>query len=153
MHNHIVVLQNDDQVEISDHAGKAAILWETYKKRMGTSHKTSMHFDLDSLFGQRQDSTLFDNLELPFTEEEINDVVKDLPLDKSPGPDGFNNEFFKSCWDIIKGDVLKFIYDFHAGQISLESLNTSYITLIPKGSTPLTANDFRPISLLNCCLN
>ena len=45
-HNHIAVLQNDDQVEISDHAGKAAILWESYKKRMGTSHKTSMHFNL-----------------------------------------------------------------------------------------------------------
>ena len=70
-HNHIVVLQNDDQVEIFDHAGKAAILWESYKKRMGTSHKTSMHFDLDSLFGRRQDQTLFDNLEFPFTEEEI----------------------------------------------------------------------------------
>ena len=151
-HNHIAVLQNDDQVEISDHAGKAAILLDTYKKRMGTSQKTSMHFDLDSMFGQRQGSEIFDNLELPFIEEEIDVVVKDLPTDKSPGPDGFNNEFIKSCWDIIKGDVLKFIYDFHAGQISLESLNTSYITLIPKGSTPLTANDFSPISLLNCCL-
>ena len=148
-HNHIAVLQNDDQVEISDHAGKAAILWESYKKRMGTSHKTTMHFDLESLFGPRQDQAIFDNLELPFTEEEINAVVKDLPLDKSPGPDGFNNEFFKSCWDIIKVDVFRFIQDFHAGQISIESLNTSYITLIPKGSTPLTANDFRPISLLN----
>ena len=57
-----------------------------------------MHFDLESLFGQRQDPTLFDTLELPFTEEEINDVVKELPLDKSPGPDGFNSEFFKACW-------------------------------------------------------
>ena len=43
---------------------------------MGTSHKTSMHFDLESLFQQRQDPTLFESLELPFSEEEINDVVK-----------------------------------------------------------------------------
>ena len=119
---------------------------------MGTSHKTVMHFNLESLFGPKQDQTIFDNLELPFSEEEINDVVKDLPLDKSPGPDGFKNELYKSCWDIIKVDVLRFIQDFHAGQISIESLNTSYITLIPKGSTPMTANDFRTISLLNCCL-
>ena len=152
MHNHIAVLQNEDQVDISDHAGKAAILWDTYKKRTGTSHKTTMHFDLESLFQQRQDPTLFESLELPFSEEEISVVVKELPMDKSPGPDGFNNEFFKACWDIIKGDVLKFISDFHAGQISLESLNTSFITLIPKGNSPLTANDYRPISLLNCCL-
>jgi hypothetical protein len=28
----------------------------------------------------------------------------------------------------------------------------SYITLVPKNSTPTTTNDFRPISLLNCAL-
>ncbi|XP_020179632.1 uncharacterized protein [Aegilops tauschii subsp. strangulata] len=151
-HNHIVILHNEDQMEISDHAGKAAILLDAFKKRMGTSQETTMHFDLVSLYGQRQHSDIFANLELPFTAEEIEAVVHDLPNDKSPGPDGFNNEFLKSCWDIIKEDVLKFIYDFHAGHISLESLNTSFITLIPKGNSPLTANDFRPISLLNSCL-
>ena len=111
-----------------------------------------MHFDLESLYGQKPDASIFENLELPFTEEEVNEVVKELPLDKSPGPDGFNNEFFKSCWDTIKGDVLKLIDDFHAGQLSLESINTSYITLINRTSTPLTANEFRQISLLNSCL-
>ena len=79
-------------------------------------------------------------------------MVKQLPTDKSPGPDGFNNEFFKSCWDIIKPDVTRLIHEFYAGQISLESINTSFITLVPKGPSPSTANDFRPISLLNCCL-
>ena len=69
---------------------------------MGTSQKTSMHFDLVSLFGQRQNSDIFYKLELPFTEEEIDVVVKNFPTDQSPGPDGFNNEFLKSCWDIIK---------------------------------------------------
>ena len=125
-------------MEITDHAGKAALLWNAFRKRLGQSEKTTMHFDLVSLYGQRQHSDIFANLELPFTVEEIEAVVHALPNDKSPGPDGFNNEFLKSCWDIIKGDVLKFIYDFHSEQFSLESLNTSYITLIPKGSTPLT---------------
>ena len=119
---------------------------------MGTYEKTTMHFDLESLYGQQTDVSVFENLELPFTEEEVNEVVNELRVDKSPGPDGFNNDFFKSCWDIIKGDVLKLIADFHAGQLSMESINTSYITLIPKSGTPPTANDFRPISLLNCCL-
>ena len=76
-------------------------------------------------------------------------MVKDLPTDKSPGPDGFNNDFIKACWHIIGADVRNLVHAFHEGNISLESINTSYITLIPKNSAPLTPSDFRPISLLN----
>jgi hypothetical protein len=36
-------------------------------------------------------------LQAPFTDNEIEDVIKDLPNDKSPGPDGFNNDFIKKC--------------------------------------------------------
>ena len=31
MHNHIAMLKNEDQVEITDHAGKAALLWNAFK--------------------------------------------------------------------------------------------------------------------------
>jgi hypothetical protein len=31
----------------------------------------------------------------PFTREEIDSIVKELPNDKSPGLDGFNGFFFK----------------------------------------------------------
>ena len=108
-----------------------------------------MHFDLNSLLQHQASPSDFEQLEIPFSEEEINEVVKNMPSDKSPGPDGFNNEFFKSCWDIIKPDVTRLIHEFYAGKISLASINTSFITLVPKGPTPTTANDFRPISLLN----
>lgn len=88
-------------------------------------------------------------MEKPFTVEEINDVVKNLPIDKSPGPDGFNNEFLKACWDNIGEDVRQLIMDFHAGNVALESINTSFITLIPKKEVPISPNNFRAISLLN----
>ena len=38
---------------------------------------------------------------------------------------------------------------FHARNVNLESINTSFITLIPKKEVPLSPNDFRPIYLLN----
>ena len=83
-----------------------------------------MHFDLHSLLGQQNNPEIFQDLEKPFSDEEINQIVKELPHDKSPGPDGFNNEFIQSCWDIIGTDVKNLIHTFHAGNISLESFNS-----------------------------
>jgi hypothetical protein len=42
--------------------------------------------------------------------------------------------------------------DFFDCNINLESINNSYITLVPKVPTLETVNDFRPISLLNCSI-
>jgi hypothetical protein len=79
-------------------------------------------------------------------------VIKHLPNENSPGPDGFNNEFVKKNWSIIAPNVNKLISDFHAGNINLESINSSFITLAPKIENPSTPGYFRPISLLNCFL-
>jgi len=49
----------------------------------------------------------------PFTEEELHKIVKQTPLDKAPGPDGFTGAFFKSCWPIIKGDILCAVQHFY----------------------------------------
>jgi retron-type reverse transcriptase len=88
-------------------------------------------------------------LEEPFSQKEIEDVVKDLPNEKSPGPNGFNNEFIKNCWHIIGKDVTDLIHDFYEEKVSLESINSSFITLVPMVENPTSPSDFRPISLLN----
>jgi hypothetical protein len=105
-----------------------------------------MFFDLDSLL---QDTIDLSTLEAPFSQQEIDSVVKQLPLDKSPGPDGFSNEFLKRCWPIIRHDFYKLCAAFYDGNVCLQSINGSFITLIPKIDGPIRVNDFRPISLLN----
>ena len=75
-----------------------------------------------------------------------------MPADKAPGPDGFNGHFLKATWHIIKYDIYKLCEDFHAGSLNNESLNMGYVTLIPKIPNPERVNDYRPITLLNCCL-
>jgi hypothetical protein len=93
-----------------------------------------------------------DNLEIPFSDKEIEETIKQLPNEKSPGPDGFNNEFIKACWPIIGSDIKCLIQDFFDEKINLENINASLITLIPKSESPSSANDFRHISLLNSVL-
>lgn len=45
-------------------------------------------------------------LEVPFTEQEVWDVVKECGSSKAPGPDGVNFNFIKRFWMIIKDDLL-----------------------------------------------
>ena len=75
-----------------------------------------------------------------------------MPLDRAPGPDGFNGMFLKKCWPIIKQDFYRLAKDFHKGTLKLENINGSFITLVPKVAVPVDVNDFRPISLTNVCL-
>ena len=91
-------------------------------------------------------------LSRPFTIEETDNVIKQMPADKAPGPDGFNGYFIKSCRETIKIYFYSLCFDFFNETLDLQSINNSFITLIPKTNNPTTVNDFRPISLLNYVL-
>jgi len=61
---------------------------------MGISNEITMHFDLHDLITPRDN---LQSLVEPFETEEINNIVKKMPIDKAPGPDGFNGLFLKKC--------------------------------------------------------
>lgn len=54
------------------------------------------------------------SLELPFTEEEVLPVVQDLAVEKAPSSDGFIGQFFRSCWNTVKEDVVAAMEFFFA---------------------------------------
>jgi hypothetical protein len=89
------------------------------------------------------------DLALPFSKEEIDEVIRGLPRDKSPGPDGLNSDFMKKYWPVISEDFYDLCQVFYRKEVCLQSINGSYITLIPKIDNPVTVSDYRPISLLN----
>ncbi|MCH97870.1 endonuclease/exonuclease/phosphatase family protein, partial [Trifolium medium] len=55
-----------------------------------------------------------DNLALtsPFTLEETKAAVWCCDGNKSPGPDGFNINFFKSFWHLLEADIVDFMQEF-----------------------------------------
>eukprot|EP00253_Pinus_taeda_P029450 PITA_29450 len=89
------------------------------------------------------------NLNRPVTKEEISDVLKEMQNGKAPGPDGFNVDFFKSCWNIVKQDTLNVVEDSRRNRTIVKALNTSFISLIPKEDNALTPDKFRPIAFYN----
>ena len=79
---------------VDDHTSKESILFEAFKQRLGTCSRPNMKFNLSALLRQQVD---FDSLTTPFTHAEIDTVIKDMPLERAPGPDGFNGAFLKAC--------------------------------------------------------
>jgi hypothetical protein len=41
--------------------------------------------------------------------EEVDQVIKEMPLGKAPGLDGFIKYFFHYCWSMIKEEVWKLL--------------------------------------------
>jgi hypothetical protein len=69
---------------------------------------------------------------------------------KIPGPYGWTIEFFLGFFDLLGQDILRLVEEIRlTGQIPL-SLNSTFITLIPKKDNPDSLDDFKPISLCNC---
>jgi len=61
---------------------------------------------------------------------------------KAPGLDGFNVDFFKACWEIVKQDILEVVEDLRRSKIVLRALSTSFIALIPKEEKSMTPDRF-----------
>lgn len=141
--NSIPQLHNDQGQWVQDHEGKAGLLWNAFRKRMGVSSNPVMVFDLQTLISASPD---LEDLALPFQQNEIDAIVKKMPTDKAPGPDGFNGMFMKRCWQIIMYDFYGLCEEFYNGTINLECINNSFITLVPKVSNPESVSDYRPIS-------
>jgi hypothetical protein len=89
-------------------------------------------------------------LDANFDEKEIKDVVFSLPSVKAPGPDCFIGAFFKSCWEIIKEDMVAAISHMSQFRGSCANMiNYANIILIPKRADITSVEDYRAISLIH----
>ena len=68
---------------------------------------------------------------------------------RAPGPDGFNINFIKICWDIVNHDLYKMISKSLRCRKIGGSTNSAFLALIPKEKDAKSFDRFRPISLCN----
>jgi hypothetical protein len=86
----------------------------------------------------------------PFFLEEIEDVINDCDGNKSPGPDGFNFNFVKAFWSVMKVEMRILFHQFHGNATLPKSFSSYFVAIIPKVNSPLSLGEYRPISLLGC---
>ena len=81
----------------------------------------------------------------PFSEEEIKSALFHLEKNKAAGPDKIPVEFYQSCWNVIKADVMDLFDDFQKEKLDVKRLNYGIITLLPKVQDAAIIQQLRPI--------
>ncbi|RVW34075.1 Transposon TX1 uncharacterized 149 kDa protein [Vitis vinifera] len=112
------------------------------------SEEQGWRADIEGLQFNQLSSRDADDLEVPFSVEEIHSALMEMGGDKAPGPDGFSVAFWQECWDFVKEEVVEMFKEFFVHGSFAKSLNTTFLVLIPKKGGAEDLRDFRPISLL-----
>lgn len=141
-------LEDDNGRWVEDEVGLGKVLEGYFEKIFSSSNPSRFDHIMSGI--QR---IAVDDLNGPivgdFQASEVKQALNQMAPLTAPGPDGMSPIFYNSFWHIVGDDVTAMVLQALNWGIVLESINTTFIILIPKIKNPKKFFDFRPISLCN----
>ena len=124
----------------------SATFLDYYQELFSSSNPEVLVGDLDSV-PQAVTMEMNEALTEEFQAWEVENALKQMAPLKAPGPDGMPPLFYQNFWELVRGDVIHDVLIFLNSGTLPNSLNHTFITLIPKTKNPENVTEYRPISL------
>ena len=145
-------LRNEKGAVTTDTAEIQRIMRDYYKQlyanKMDNLEEMDKFIEMHNLPRLNQEE--IENINRPITSTEIETVINNLPINKSPGPDGFTGESYQTFREELTPILLKLFQNTAEGGTLPNSFYEATITLIPKPDKYVTEKEnYRPISLMN----
>jgi hypothetical protein len=142
-------MNNEERVEGDENLLKHAT--DYYKELFGKGTGNTFPLDPD-LWVEGEKVSDEDNniLTQPFCRKEVKDALDQMEHNKAAGPDAIPAEFFQTCWEVVRGDIMEMFHDLFEGKLDVSRINYGVITLLPKVIDAEKIQQYRPICLLNC---
>ena len=121
---------------------------QLYANKMDNLEEMDKFLEMHNLPRLNQEE--IENMNRPITSTEIETVIKYLPTNKSPGPEGFTGEFYQTFREEPTPILLKLFQNIAEEGALPKSFYGANITLIPKPDKDVTKKEnYRPISLMS----
>ena len=109
--NFIPALKHGEDI-IMDHSRKEEVFFDMYNNLPGSIQIREHSLDLDTLGLPTHDLRELGNM---ISEDEVFAVIKEMPADRAPGPDGFIGVFYRRAFPVINQDTMAAILKFYTG--------------------------------------
>ncbi|WOK97903.1 hypothetical protein Cni_G06611 [Canna indica] len=129
---------NTDQGPTSNQEMIANCFRAHFLNFLGVLHSPLLQITWSEILPPRPDLS---DLDAPFSASEVDQVIKFMKNNKSPGPDGIPMEFYKAFWNDLGPLITKILNDLLLQPIDLQRINSAFIILIPKKEGANTTND------------
>ena len=152
MKNQINELRSEKGQVTTDNAEIQRILRDHYEQLYGDKIDNLEEMDrfLEKFNLSRLNQEEVEIMNNSITGPEIGAVIKNLPKNKSPGPDGFTGEFYQTFREELMPTFLKLLQKISEERTLPNSSYEATITLLPKPDIDNTKKEcYRPISLMN----